>query len=76
MVRLFPLALAAPMVAVWPSAAAAKHGFYMILGAAFGTIEGDFDGETLFVAHDDSEAIIVPEIDPGVGPGRADPHQP
>lgn len=69
MIRLGTPALAWLLVAVLPSAAAAKQGFYLGWGLAMNQIGGDFDGESGFVGADGAatEVIILPEIDPGLG---------
>jgi len=43
----------------------AKNGFYISLGAANNTLEGDFDGKTFFVGS--SDIILVRDVDSGIG---------
>jgi opacity protein-like surface antigen len=46
------------------AAAEAKAGFYMGVGAAYNTIQGDLDGKTL---EGGMEAIILPDINSALG---------
>lgn len=59
------LFFAAVMIFAIISEAEAKKGFYMGLGAAYNTIQGDFDGASGLQGG--TEIIILPDIDNAVG---------
>ncbi len=59
------LLIAAVMMLLVTSHAEAKNGFYMGLGAAYNTIQGDFDGAS--VLGGGTEEIILPDLDNAVG---------
>lgn len=59
------LLIAVVMMFLVTSRAEAKSGFYMGLGAAYNTIQGDFDGVS--VLGGGTEEIILPDPDNAVG---------
>jgi opacity protein-like surface antigen len=64
------IALTAIIVFASPAAAEeenfrAKNGFYIGVGAAYNSLEGDFDGETILIGCCD--IILVPKVDNGAG---------
>lgn len=45
------------------SSAGSANGFYLGLGGAYNTVNGDFDGNTAFVSTSSSDTILVPQVD-------------
>ncbi len=63
--QVFFLAVAMCIMLIVVSHAEAKKGFYMGLGAAYNTVQGDFKGTSALQGG--SEIIILPDVDNAVG---------